>query len=144
MSNFSKEYILTTIIKKVKIEVDELFCGDIHAVVSELELRLETKSHPERIENITGEDLETAANVYAYFISCPNDWQAWFDFFNDLLKSEKLGHILLTLNRLLKADNDKIIHRKYIKAAVRKIIEKITSLISLKHRQIPNRAQGNN
>ena len=89
-----------------------------------------------------GETLDTAAEILVYFKTCPETWKGLFDFVKDLFQNHSPGQILLTLNRLLHAENENIAHRTYMKATIKKIFEKFSSIYSLKHKNGVNKTKG--
>ena len=56
-------------------------------------------------ENMTTEILENAGNMFVYLNYCPGNLKSWLVFYKDLFGNQPANVIVLTLNRMLKADN---------------------------------------
>ena len=113
-------------------------------LVAEFETQLNVTSTDLRFENITSEYLQTAAEMFIYLIICPRgdtdteNWYAsWFKFNNDLLETESLRTIILTLNRLMKTT------RNPQREIGQKLFDKITNLLSLNYKQRKSMLLGN-
>ena len=82
--------------------------SDRVAQIEAVEHDLGVKSSELRFENLTANDLTTAAEMFIYLIICPhtNSQKQWFKtwsiFYNDLYISHTTDMIILTRNRILK------------------------------------------
>ena len=89
---------------------------------------------------LTDSTLKTAAEMFLYLNSCPDDLRSWFVFYEDLLQKKPLEVILLQLNRILKGGYS---HKnKKFKTIAKKIFERVTTLFSFKYKKIQNISQG--
>ena len=85
--------------------------------IKALEQELGIKSSELRFRNMTAEDLEIAAKMFIYLMTCPDTkyWREWFKswelFYNDLFFQspdhivQSPDQIILTLNRMMKMKN---------------------------------------
>ena len=101
--------------------------------VQALEYELGIESSWEKFENMTDEDLQTAAEMFMFLNACPaNDAtdmkqsvNAWSQFYNDLFQTQSAKNIILTLNRLIK--------NKEARVTAEKLFKRMTSLFELKY-----------
>ena len=116
--HFSRSINHWTKLKKVKLEKTKISSSQCRTgfgyfydqtildLVTAFETQLNVTSTELRFTNISSEYLETAAEMFIYLIICPrgteNWYDGWFEFNRDLLETESLGTIILTLNRILK------------------------------------------
>ena len=89
---------------------------------------------PLRFDNITTEDLKTAAEMFIYLDYCP--FKSLYAFYRDLFENQPLDHIILTLNRLSKLESGKNNNMN------RKLLEKTANLLELKYKEIQNMIPG--
>ena len=97
---------------------------------------LQIKVSESRFANITDEEFKTAADVFVFFNTCAESWGKWFAFYTDLFQTKPADQIVLTLNRLLKSGDDNKPNRKDLKIVLRKILQKITTLLPKTNRDI--------
>ena len=148
--HLSRSTNLWTELKKVKLvrknSLFEYFCPaskgyyddqTILELVAEFEKQLNVTSTDLSFTNITSEDLLMAAEMFIYLIICPrletdteNWYGSWFKFNKDLLETESLGTIILTLNRLMKTTSNPQ------REIGQKLFDKITTLLSLNYKQM--------
>ena len=81
--------------------------------VLEQQLRLENVSSQQRFKNITSDELKNAAEMLIYLGTCPQDgfidwFGSWYNFYDDLFKTESPKNIILTLNRIMNSENSQI------------------------------------
>ena len=93
------------------------------------------------ILSISRETLETAAQMYIYVRLCQHSIKPWALFYMDLLQNNSTDEIMLTLNRILKADfkNDQ---NKALLEIASDILKQITSLLQLKYGEIQDLSRG--
>ena len=71
-------------------------------VVDTAEEQLKTNSSDERFNNMTAEDLKTAAEMFIYLNTCPDSWfKSWSSFYRDLFLTKPADQIILTRRRSL-------------------------------------------
>ena len=90
--------------------------------------------------DVTESTLKTAAEMFLYLNSCPDDLRSWFVFYEDLLQKKPIEVILLQLNRILKGGYSQ--NNKKLKTIAKKVFERVTTLFSFKYEQIQNISQG--
>ena len=90
--------------------------------------------------DVTDSTLKTAAEMFLYLNSCPDDLRSWFLFYEDLLSKKSLEVILLQLNRILKGGYSQ--NNKKLKTIAKKVFERVTTLFSSKYKEIQNISQG--
>ena len=71
-------------------------------VVDTAEEQLKTNSSDERFNNMTAEDLKTAAEMFIYLNMCPEAIKPWIVFYKEIFENESPDQIILTLNRMMK------------------------------------------
>ena len=92
-------------------------------------------------ENITSEELETAAKMFIFLNSCPFDdnsvewFKSWHLFYKDLFHTQSPDQIILTLNRMMKI---KTPQDKNGKGRVKKLLQKTATFMSLQFDRIRN------
>ena len=85
--------------------------------------------------------LESLAKMFLYLNSCPGHLKAWVTFYNNLFGSKPPDEIVLTLNRILKSDKWPL--TKDSKVIARNLLDKVTTLFSLKYK-VNNKTLENN
>ena len=91
------------IIKKVKYE-KSVDLNNIYEAVASVEQKMEVESSYVIFENMTASNLKIAAEIYL-FLSTPSrddEFLSWIVFYKNLIQTENLNQILLSLNRLMK------------------------------------------
>ena len=121
--------------------------------VLKIEQQLHVESFEANFENMTLDDLNSAASMFIYLNTCPgifNDdkvnlidldhimgnekwFKAWFQFYNSLFKSQSVDMIILTLNRLLKSKRLSQENNLYMN---QKLFVKARTLFALKYGDI--------
>ena len=94
-------------------------------------------------ENMTRDDLKTAAEMFVYLNSCPGSgalklwFKSWASFYNDLFKYQTPDRIILTLNRIIKtkSNNEQI---KNFKGKAQKLFKKTSRHLLLGYEKIQN------
>ena len=79
------------------------------------------------MDNTTNEILNAAAEMFVFMYYCPRHDSAWKQFYKNLLKTNKPDTILLTLNRLMKTEKQKV---------ARSLLEYLENHWNLKFRNI--------
>ena len=145
------------VVRKVKLESssdkgcdrDGLYFSDDKiwgTTMSYVEQQLGISSSSVASKQMTKEYLKIAADMFFYLYSCPGEtdkksfmntdlqkwFQAWFRFYNDLFKTKSPRQIILTLNRLTKANS---IHGKTIQLN-QKLFKRTATLLMLKYEDI--------
>ena len=148
MSNIS-EKIFWDSLKKVRyisyerceVTVTNLYKEDMmKSQVEDLSKILNLNTSGDVDTDVTDSTLKTAADMFLYLNSCPDDLRSWFLFYEDLLSKKSLEVILLQLNRILKGGYSQ--NNKKLKTIAKKVFERITTLFSSKYKEIQNISQG--
>ena len=147
-TNLSEYSNLWDIIRKIKIEIfPQKHCNkyglydDKLSQVIEAEKKLEMEPSEKKNENITSEELETAAKMFIFLNSCPFDdnsvewFKSWALFYKDLFRTQSPDQIILTLNRMMKI---KTPQDKNGKGRVKKLLQKTATFMSLQFDRIRN------
>ena len=102
-------------------------------IVKSVEKELKINSSDLSFENMTSEDLKTAAEFFIYLNACPHTnslkslFILWADFYADLFGKQSPDHIVLTLNRIVHQENGKIDRVRNMK-----LLKRASNLFSLK------------
>ena len=148
MSNVS-EKIFWDSLKKVRyisyerceVTVTNLYKEDMmKSQVEDLSKILNLNTSGDVDTDVTDSTLKTAADMFLYLNSCPDDLRSWFLFYEDLLSKKSLEVILLQLNRILKGGYSQ--NNKKLKTIAKKVFERVTTLFSSKYKEIQNISQG--
>ena len=148
MSNLS-EKIFWDSLKKVRyisygrceVTVSNLYKEDMmESQVEDLSKLLNLNTSGDVDTDVTDSTLKTAAEMFLYLNSCPDDLRSWFVFYEDLLQKKPIEVILLQLNRILKGGYSQ--NNKKLKTIAKKVFERVTTLFSFKYEQIQNISQG--
>ena len=86
------------------------------------------------IKNIPKSTLNLAANMFIYINACPDVFQAWFMFYQDLFENQPPNHIILILNRLMMSENTR--EKIGFKMIARKLFDEVETIFSLKYQEI--------
>ena len=111
--------------------------SDRIAPIASVEQKLGIQSSEQRFQNVTREDLDTAANIFVYLIMCPGtlfdeQWfKSWNNFYNDLYLTQSPDGIILTRNRMQKS-----IIKNYDKNWGQKLFDHALNKFSLKYEEI--------
>ena len=100
----------------------------------------EIDSSYDTFENMTTEDLTTAAEMFIFLNTCPPSDEAnmqqwftsWSKFFKDMFETQSPEIILLTLNRLTKIKDDGFIR------VSENLFKRLASSLKLKYKDIQN------
>ena len=80
-----------------------------------------------QIEDLTNEELQTAAEMFIYLNSCPTKWsKSWSSFYKDLFLTQPTNQIILTLNRMMKTKRS-----EDGKLRAEKLMKRTSNLLSL-------------
>ena len=82
-------------------------------------------------EDIDSDTLESAAKLFIYLNTCSAYVTDWADFYIDLISSQPLDQIILTINRLIKTTNYKP-QRQKIAHSIFNYIRNLTKLDDIK------------
>ena len=91
-------------------------------------------------ENMTEESLKKAAEMFIHLTSCSETVRSWFFFYKDLFTEQSPAQIILTLNRVLKGQTTP--ENVDMKTIARKLFLKLDKILSLRHNEITNMANG--
>ena len=113
--------------------------GDPHQDISDvqvkkLEHKLNINSSEVRFQNITLDELKSAAKMFIYLNICPGSLKPEFQFFDDLFKKKTPYKIILTLNRLKESVNNPEI--VFFKMIAQNLLNRISQMLSLKYGDI--------
>ena len=100
----------------------------IEAQIEIIEKQLKIKSSQLTFENITREDLKTAAEMFLFMGVCPGTLKPWFVFYKNLFETDSPHQILLTLNRLMKGPRSKT--NEYFLALAESLFKRTITLFS--------------
>ena len=104
------------------------------AQVLSLEQQLQIEPSDQIMDTLTFEDLKTAAEMFIYLNMCPDTIKPWIKFYDDLFETQSADRIILTLNRMMKAE--KTSQDNYGKLRAEKLLQRTKSLLSLKFEDI--------
>ena len=126
--------------------------------VMAMEKELQTESSEWRYENMTSEDLQTAAEMFIYLNICHLDnsnyinfhltpteiarklwFKSWSIFYVDIFLTQPADQIILTLNRMMKT---KTSQNKDDITRAEKLFKRTTDLLSLNYEQIQSMMPG--
>ena len=82
--------------------------------------------------SITKDKLIAAGEMFIYMTMCPKNTAHWITFFKDLLDNYPPSQIILTLNRLSKANFNGNYAYSYVKDIVKEVFIFITKKLNLK------------
>ena len=108
--------------------------------IDAIEDHLNMKSTEDIYVNRTNEDLKPAASMFLYLNCRSYLLRSWFSFFTNLFQDKSPYQIVLTLNKILKVDLTS--NNKEFKNIARKLFQKTSNLLSLKHKQIKKMIHG--
>ena len=129
---------LWNIIKKIKYET-AVDMNSISGAVTEIEHLLEIESSYLIFKNMTTNNLKIAAEMYLYLCTFREKSLSWSVFYKNLLQTDDVYQILLSLNRLMKGTRPK---ENKFKIIANKVFKKITNLLSLKYEEIEHLLPG--
>ena len=115
---------------------------NIPSPARKVEQRLGIDSSDKRYENMTTDILKSAAEMFIYLNACPYTdalllFESQSTFYADLFKNS-VDMVILTLNRLVRAPKNKIDDRFSSSNRAGKLLKRITSMLSLKYKDIQN------
>ena len=113
--------------------------GDQHLDISDVQVRefeqkLNINSSEVRFQNITLDELKSAAEMFIYLNLCPGSLKPEFQFFDDLFKKKTPYKIILTLNRLKESVNNP--ETVFFKMIAQNLLNRISQMLSLKYGDI--------
>ena len=113
--------------------------GDPYQLISDvqvkkLEQKLNINFSEVRFQNITLDELKSAAEMFIYLNICPGSLKPEFQFFDDLFKKKTPYKIILTLNRLKEGDNNP--DTVFFKMIAQSLLNRTAQLLSLKYEEI--------
>ena len=114
--------------------------SDRIAPIASVEQKLGIQSSEERFQNVTREDLDTAANVFVYLIMCPEAIVPWFTYYNDLFLTKSVDQIILSLNRIMKTKSTQNMDAK----GAENLLKRISNSMLLQFERIQNLLPGKN
>ena len=103
------------------------------SVVDTAEEQLKTNSSDERFNNMTAEDLKTAAEMFIYLNMCPEAIKSWIVFYKEIFENESPDQMILTLNRMMKGTRTP--QNEFFKQLAETLFKRVTSLFSLQGKQ---------
>ena len=129
---------------KVKSPVNQCTKGILEDSHIEKQVRkIESKVYvtppdsPENIlENMDNTTLKHAADMFVYLNSCPQSIKSWILLYKDLIDVSNRDVLVLTLNRILKAES--IDRNDEFKDIAKSILEKVQIDLSLQYKEILN------
>ena len=113
--------------------------------VKAVENLLNMNESTEIFRDITDKSLKVAGEMFLYLNSCPYEsypfeFELWFKFYDNLFKNKSPEVIVLTISRMLKGKGNH--SNKRLKTTANQLFTRLTSLLSLKYRNIQNITQG--
>ena len=129
---------------KVKSPVNQCTKGILEDLHIEKQVnKIESKVYvtppdsPESIlENMDNTTLKHAADMFIYLNSCPQSIKSWILLYKDLIMWKTRDVLVLTLNRILKAES--IGQNDEFKEIAKSILEKVQIDLSLQYKEILN------
>ena len=131
---------LWKIIKNIKIETS-VDINSISSAVAAIENKMNIESSYLVFDNMTENNLKIAAEMYFYLVTSREKSSSWIIFYTNLIQTENVSQILLSLNRLMKGT--KPMDDKF-KIIANKVFKRVTSLQSLKYEGIDQLFAGRN
>ena len=102
--------------------------------VKAVEQMLKIESSDKIINSFTNEGLKTAAEVFLYLISCPDElFKSLSLFYKDLFLTQPADQIILTLNRMTKS---KTSQDQGGKLRAEKLLQRLTKIFPIKLEEI--------
>ena len=92
----------------------------------------------DKSENITHSKLKSAAEKFLYLNSCSFAFKEWILFYKDLLENQTPHQIILTLNRLMKENNDNIADDDSFRRIAEALFKRAEMVLSLNYKKIQN------
>ena len=108
--------------------------------VVKLEEKFQMRSSSEDLRNISDQHLNDGVKGFLYLNLCSSLLRPWFEFYVDLFEKKSPDQIVLILNRILKGK--KTAQNENLKTIAGKLFKRITSLLSLKYKEIKNMTLG--
>ena len=108
--------------------------------VKKLQEKLNINSSEVRFQNITLDELKSAAEMFIYLNLCPGTLKAEFEFFDEYFKKKTPYIIILTLNRLNKGLNNP--ETWFFKIIAQNLLKRIAKMLSLKYENIMSMLPG--
>ena len=108
--------------------------------VIKLEEKFQMRSSSEDLRNISDQHLNDGVKGFLYLNLCSTLLRPWFEFYVDLFEKKSPDQIVLILNRILKGK--KTAQNENLKTIAGKLFKRITSLLSLKYKEIKNMTLG--
>ena len=102
--------------------------------MKKLEQKLNINSSEVRFQNITLDELKSAAEMFIYLNICPGSLKPEFQFFDDLFKKKTPYLIILTPNRLKKGVNNQ--QTVFFKMIAQSLLNRIAKMLSLKYEDL--------
>ena len=129
---------------KVKSPVNQCTKGILEDLHIEKQVnKIESKVYvtppdsPESIlENMDNTTLKHAADMFIYLNSCPQSIKSWILLYKDLIMWKTRDVLVLTLNRILKAES--VNENDDFKEIAKNILEKVQIDLSLRYKEIFN------
>ena len=115
---------------KCNIDEKTMLSDDaIMTLVKRVELQLQIESSEQINKNLTKEELQTAGEMFLYLYHCLYEYRHWISswklFYKYLFRTQSADQIILTLNRMMKAqDKDATVRAE-------KLLKRISNLMSL-------------
>ena len=88
------------------------------------------------LENMDNTTLKHAADMFIYLNSCPQSIKSWILLYKDLIMWKTRDVLVLTLNRILKAES--VNENDDFKEIAKNILEKVQIDLSLRYKEILN------
>ena len=98
--------------------------------VEDVEKKLQIKLPQQRIENISIDHFKTATEMLVYLMTETED-RSWLQFYWNLFQTQTATQIILTLNRIMKNDEE----GKNL-PQINKLFKRVASIFGLKYEQI--------
>ena len=102
--------------------------------VKKLQEKLNINSSEVRFQNMTLDEIKSAAEMFIYLNICPGSLKPEFQFFDDLFKKKTPYKIILTLNRLKESVNNP--ETVFFKMIAQNLLNRISQMLSLKYGDI--------
>ena len=137
------------ILKETKLNVYDKCVNGLYSeniLMSQLETvhkKLNMNATEDIFDNITDTTLKSAAEMFLFLNSCPDDFRYWFLLYSDLFENKSPEVIVLTLNRILKGERNT--ENRRLKDIAKHLLTRVTTLLSLKFETIQGvtKAAGN-
>ena len=107
------------------------FYDEIEKFLKLIESEVKIQASPSIQENVSEPTLQTAVEMFFYLSFCPRNIVPWKLLFTDIFYESSIKSLILTLNRIIKANHD-----NKINLILMKVLQKVDDKLSLKFKNL--------